>query len=241
MEYKFNIQISNDIEKYRAATFETKEPETIKWIQSFKDGETFYDIGANIGLYSLFAASLFPNSKIYAIEPMVTNFMKIIFNRDMNKFENIYPIYAALGNHTGLEKLYIPNLTFLRQGITPGASGSQIGKPEDEMGLPFEVLTSHIVQCWRLDDLIEEFKLAEPQHIKIDVDGQEEEILDGYICLDTVKSILIEWNKKKYPDLISDMERIDFTADNELNKLENHSKKRQSGEIENVIFTRMEI
>lgn len=238
MEYKFNIQISSDIEKYRASTLETKEPETIKWIQSFKDGETFYDIGANIGLYSLFAASLFPHSKIYAFEPMISNFIKIIFNRDTNKFENIIPIYAALGNHTGLDKLYIPNLTFLRQGITPGASGSQIGKAEDENGLAFEILTSHIVQCWRLDDIINKFDFDIPAHIKIDVDGQEKEILNGYPSLESVKSLLVEWNKKKYPDLISDMEKQGYTTDNEFNKLENHSKKRQSGEIENVIFVR---
>lgn len=237
MKYKFNIGMDSEIEKYRIATFESKEPETLRWIESFQDGDVFYDVGANIGLYSLFAASLYPNSIIYAIEPMITNFLKIVFNRDRNKFENINPIYGALGNHTGLEKLYIPKLTFLRQGVMPGASGSQIGKPENEIGSEYEVLTTHIVPCWRLIDLVYDFFLYRPQHIKIDVDGQEKEILEGCSFSD-VKSMLIEWNKKNNPDLISKMEKEGFTINNEFNRLENHSKNRQNGEIENVIFTR---
>ena len=38
------------ITRYRATTFFHKEPETIKWINSFKQGEIFLDVGANIGI-----------------------------------------------------------------------------------------------------------------------------------------------------------------------------------------------
>ena len=51
----------NYITKYRNDTILTKEPETIKWIQGMDKNSTFYDVGANIGLYSMIAAML--NSK----------------------------------------------------------------------------------------------------------------------------------------------------------------------------------
>jgi len=42
--------------EFRVRTLFTKEPETIAWIDSFKTGEVFWDIGANIGLYGIYAA-----------------------------------------------------------------------------------------------------------------------------------------------------------------------------------------
>ena len=46
----------NNLVKWRVKTFFTKEPDTLKWIDNFKEDEIFWDIGANIGLYSLYAA-----------------------------------------------------------------------------------------------------------------------------------------------------------------------------------------
>ena len=42
--------------RYRASTFESKEPETLAWIDGFKKNDSLLDIGANIGMYSLYAA-----------------------------------------------------------------------------------------------------------------------------------------------------------------------------------------
>lgn len=240
MKYNFNVNATSEIEQYRCATFESKEPETLKWIQSFKDGDCFYDIGANIGLYSLYCSSLYPNASVYSFEPMVSNFFKMVHNKDINKYHNMHCIYAACSSKTNLAELYIPNQTFLRQGLTPGASGSQLGKAEDESGNIFPVAAVHKVQCFALDNFIEIFKTEMPDHIKIDTDGNEADIISGFTKWENVKSILVEWNKKTNPDLIKMMENFKFTTDNEFNKLENHSKNRQAGEIENVIFTNME-
>ena len=43
------------ITRYRAVTFEDKEPETLNWIESFYPKDNFLDIGANIGIYSIYA------------------------------------------------------------------------------------------------------------------------------------------------------------------------------------------
>ena len=45
--------ITNHITQYRADTFSSKEPKTLKWIEQFEDNKCFWDVGANVGLYSL--------------------------------------------------------------------------------------------------------------------------------------------------------------------------------------------
>ena len=54
----FKLRANNWITKYRFDTFENKEPETLKWIDiNLRENDVFFDIGANIGIYSLYAAS----------------------------------------------------------------------------------------------------------------------------------------------------------------------------------------
>ena len=52
----FKFFITHEIELWRSNTILTKEPETIEWINNFKKKEILYDIGANVGIYSLFAS-----------------------------------------------------------------------------------------------------------------------------------------------------------------------------------------
>ena len=64
---------TNKTTNYRIKTFFSKEPETLQWINSFNNGDVFWDIGANVGLYSIY--SQFVNKKIetIAFEPSVLN------------------------------------------------------------------------------------------------------------------------------------------------------------------------
>lgn len=71
-----------------------------------KDGDIVFDIGANIGFFSIFSASTFPKSKVYSFEPNKENFAILCQSLDANKIQNIFPINAALGNEKGILKLY---------------------------------------------------------------------------------------------------------------------------------------
>ena len=57
---KIYFFIPNTITKYRLDTFFSKEPKTLKWIQGFNKKSIFYDIGANVGNYSIFATIMNP-------------------------------------------------------------------------------------------------------------------------------------------------------------------------------------
>ena len=88
--YKFCIP--NRINYYRAQTFATKEPDTINWIKTFKEGSVFWDVGANIGIYSCFASK---ERKTYAFEPSTFNLdilSKNIFNNNLSDKIIIVPI-----------------------------------------------------------------------------------------------------------------------------------------------------
>ncbi len=52
----FTMRNFGEVTNMRIDTFEIKEPETLNWINSFKKGDTLLDIGANVGIYSLYAA-----------------------------------------------------------------------------------------------------------------------------------------------------------------------------------------
>ena len=66
---KIKIKINSGIELWRSRAYEKKEPETLDWIDNFKKGEIFYDVGANIGVYSLYASK--KNVRCTPLNPQV--------------------------------------------------------------------------------------------------------------------------------------------------------------------------
>ena len=69
--FKAKFYTPNRVCSIRAKTFSTKEPETLKWIDSFGNGP-FMDVGANVGLYSIYFAAT-KKMPVYSIEPSFFN------------------------------------------------------------------------------------------------------------------------------------------------------------------------
>ncbi len=234
----FKMLIETPTEQYRADTFWTKEPETIEWIKTFQNGDIFYDIGANVGVYSLLGMSLHPQLVVHAMEPDRRNFNRLHENVLANHFENIACHNIAMSNYSGIDRFYV------RKAET-GASGGQIGHSKDEEGRKFDARESVWITVCSFYDFLHVFHAEEPDHIKIDVDGQEEAIIDGICSVTTkkpIKSLLVEVNplsnKKK---IICMLKKIGLKPDEALNNLENHSRIRREKEgikAENIIFTR---
>ena len=94
------LHTPNPICTYRANTFCTKEPETLDWIRSFGGIGAFFDVGANVGIFSLFHAKLF-DQKVYAFEPYSENVKMIHLSKEVNKFTQLEIIpMAALQKDT---------------------------------------------------------------------------------------------------------------------------------------------
>ena len=77
------FSIPNEICKFRVDTFSTKEPETLEWIDSMPRGSVLWDIGANVGLYTCYAAKA-RGCRVFSFEPSVFNLEMLARNIFLN-------------------------------------------------------------------------------------------------------------------------------------------------------------
>lgn len=213
---KIYLWVDSEFEyKVRLSSCE-KEPETVDWIEKvIKPGDVMYDIGANVGVYSLVAAKFFAGRvKIFALEPAFTNFTNLCKNIYINNCQDIIvPLQIALSDETVVKH-------FNYRTLTPGGSLHSLGEPLDQKGRLFKPIFKHPILCYRLDDLITQFDLPIPNHIKIDVDGNELDILRGARNLlqnKQVQSIIMEVNEDgrrgAFEDFINFLQSMGFTLD----------------------------
>ena len=168
-----------------------KEPDTVEWIETFmKPGDTFYDIGANVGAYSLIAAKAFQGAvKVFAFEPAFLNFTQLCRNVFFNDCgDTITPLSIALSEKTSLD-------SFNYHDLVPGGALHTLGEAIDYKGDRFKPIFKQAMLSFTTDDLIAQFGLPTPTHIKIDVDGIELGILKGAgrtLADNTLRSIVVE-------------------------------------------------
>lgn len=171
----------------RIKSFSTKEPITLSWIDSIPKGSVLYDIGANIGLYSIYAAKKGIN--VYSFEPSVMNIREICENVALNEALNVVVIPLPLSDQMEISQLSIgDNLE--------GASQSSFKYNVSQTGEIATKIFSYGILSFSVDKLVELNILARPDYIKLDVDGIEDRILFGAInTLKSVKSIIVEVNE----------------------------------------------
>jgi len=183
------LGVASEIEHYRATTYESKEPETLDWIESeFRTGQdVLFDIGANVGIFTLFAAAKNPVGKIFAFEPEAQNYARLCQNLVDNGVKNVTPCNFPLDEKTRYGTFYVSSLEL-------GSSMHSFGKVSDFQNSPYAAFEQGSV-AWSLDELIERFGFPIPTCIKLDVDGLEEQIIAGAkktLTHPKVRSILVE-------------------------------------------------
>ena len=192
----FKLRSNNEITKYRFNTFENKEPETLNWIDNnFKKNDIFFDIGANIGLYSLYAASKkIDNLKILSFEPEFSNLNELKFNVNDNNFNKDITIYSlAFGDKDHISYLNIND-------ITPGSALHTIDQDINK----YNVRIREGISVVSLDNFCDQLKIF-PNLIKIDIDGNEDKLLNGAKELlknKYLRSLMIELDDKKNRDMV---------------------------------------
>jgi FkbM family methyltransferase len=145
-----------------------KEPETVAWIEAHvRPGDVFYDIGANVGAYSLVADRVSGGrARVYAFEPGVFTFVQLSRNVHLNQAQGrVVPLHVALSDRSGLS-------TFSYSSVAPGAALHAVGPGSPDR---FE----QAIIAYRLDDALPALGLPQPTAIKLDVDGHEAPILRG--------------------------------------------------------------
>lgn len=223
-KHEYNFSIENELTLGRANTLFSKEPETIEWIDTFSKEDILYDIGANIGLYTIYAAV--NNSRVFAFEPEAQNYALLNKNIYLNNLsDKVTALNIALSDSYLLDKLYMPD-------FIAGGALNNFGDNKDWNKNKFEYVFKQGMISFSLDSLIKSFNIDFPNHIKIDVDGLESKIIQGALNTlkdNRLKSLLVELNDK----LPEDQELIDIIQSCGLKLLfKKHSKM-----VENSIYS----
>jgi FkbM family methyltransferase len=186
IELKFTVP--NRLCRWRADTFSSKEPETLEWIDEIPLGAIVWDIGANIGLYSVYAAKK-NKCKVWAFEPSVFNLELLARNIYLNNLTNdVCIVPFALSDKLGSSKL---QLTTTEWGGALSTFGQDFGWDGKAIKKVFEFQTVGL----SMEDALNRLAIPVPGYIKIDVDGLEHFILKGgKAILSQINEILIEIN-----------------------------------------------
>ena len=167
-----------------AHDFETSEPEMLTWIEGFAPGETLWDVGAAIGLYSMYAA--LGGVKVMAFEPKATSLGVLVEHLALNGLgDRVTPLGVAFSDNTAVLRLALATLG-------PASGGNSIESPLGHpAGLP--TVFEQGVCAYSIDTFREVFGLPAPDHLKIDVDGVEGLILRGAAkTLPLVRTVMVE-------------------------------------------------
>jgi FkbM family methyltransferase len=179
-----------DIAFNRAKWLLMKEPGTISWIDSFDRGSVFWDIGANVGVYSLYAAVM-RGCRVLAFEPGAANYQTLNRNIHMNGLDRqIQALCVCVGESTLCDFLYLHD-------INAGAALHNFGENIDYKGDRFRPAAVQGAIAVPIDVLVRQFAAPFPNYMKIDVDGNELGIVRGGVQTfrdARVRSVLVEVN-----------------------------------------------
>lgn len=140
----------------------TWEPSSTQWVlEHLCAGDTFVDVGAHVGYYTLLAAkAVGDGGRVYAFEPDPGNFALLVRNVELNGFRNVVLENKAVAARPGARRLY----------LSPNNSG------DHRLEVPGEGRASVEVEAVCLDEYLAGRRV---DFVKIDTQGAEAEVLLG--------------------------------------------------------------
>jgi FkbM family methyltransferase len=209
---------------YRGRSVLQKERLTIEWLNGFEEGAVFWDIGSNVGVFSIYAAVI-KGAEVFSFEPSLANVAVQAKNIEINGLdEHITLLPIALSDHTKIDRL---NMIATQAGNTGGQFG------QESEGVVFK----QACLGFSFDGFVEAFSPPFPTYIKIDVDGIELMILkgaDNALKRSELKSIILEADKreKNFDEIHAFLKGYGFRAE--------RSEETVPGKdtVYNIVFTR---
>lgn len=186
----------------RVCNLLVSEPETLCWLKSAPTGSELWDVGANMGIYSVYAAAIC-HLQVRAFEPEAGNFALLNRNIMLNDLGGAITSYCCgLSDHSGLTTLY-------KHHDFESSAINSVGVELDAHLKPHKAVHRQGIAVFSGDDLIAHHQLPPPAYIKIDVDGIEHLIVNGMSGLlkSSCQSLLVELNTE-LPEHQRAIERI---------------------------------
>lgn len=176
-----NLNLNDWIQKqiFYFGRYEIEKQETLFWQNLIENGNYVFDVGANIGYYTLqTAARIGDSGKVFAFEPVSITFKKLTDNISLNKFSNITAVNVAISNSPGEIELFV-------------ADEKSTGSSSVAMHVNFSGKKEK-VKSIVLDDFIVEQNIQKLDFIKIDVEGCEPFVIEGLRkSMETLKPIIL--------------------------------------------------
>ncbi len=190
-KHELLLDVSNGRLEVWARHFADTEPELLDFIDAIPDTAVYYDIGASIGHFAIYAAKRI--KRVVALEPEALNFAAASLNHFLNR-ETIAGEFTLL-NVAASDALAVEHLGINLYGAGEHTKALQRTGRAEGASSTRATLHRQPVLTFPLDELIGRFGLPQPTHLKIDVDGAESAVLTGAArCLDhqDLKQVFIE-------------------------------------------------
>lgn len=238
----FKIFTPNEILEFRANSFATKEPTTLEWMQSLEKDSILIDVGANIGIYTI-PSAMYHVKKVIAIEPEIKNYNMLLDNLKLNNIDSnkveALPLGVSTEYQNQITKIY------LTSDIT-GASCHQVGRNQNHLlqATNNNKRITKSIYCVSLSSIVKQIGTYHdgPIHIKIDVDGIEEDVCQSLFeekTISRIATLQIELNSsmKSHAELINQLSKAGFGySENQVSK-----SLRKSGDFKGfaeIVFRR---
>lgn len=160
-EAKFHVSTGMEVQRFRGLMSESEVVESV--LEEVEPEDVFYDVGANVGMYTCFVSQKVNTS--VAFEPHPENRMRLRENIELNGLENAVVRQEALSDEDGKTHLAIHGADVAGEGTHSLAT--------EEDGTTVEIETA------RADSLVNTGSCPSPDVVKIDVEGAELSVLQG--------------------------------------------------------------
>jgi FkbM family methyltransferase len=208
---KLQYAVPNTMTLWRVQSLLTKEPCTIEWLNTIAADEVLLDCGANVGMYTVFAAVV-RGARVYAFEPESQNYALLcrnIVGNDLSGKVTAWP--CALSDETKFDRIHLSQ-------FSAGGSCHSFGDNRDfqlkQVDFPF--VQGSIATT--IDKLVADHVMPAPNHIKIDVDGFEHKVVAGAAAAlkhPSLRSLIIEINPAlpEHQAMIQQLQAAGFSYD----------------------------
>lgn len=134
-------------------------------VEEFQSNDTFFDVGANYGFYSCFAASVLVPDQVYAFEPYPANIPRLRANHKLNETTNINIVEKALIDEN-------TNVAFDPPSRYRTITGTSSIRSDVKNGYMVKAITGDLFCQYE--------EVSSPSVLKIDVEGAEMKVIKGF-------------------------------------------------------------
>jgi FkbM family methyltransferase len=187
-----------------------------KWIsQELDNHDTFIDVGANVGYYTMLAAQ--HGLKTYAVEPQRNLCEMIKLSLEANRLKNVNVVNLALSDHRGMMNLVVPT------GHSGGASFVEQDSLYPENNVNYTVSSVDVSTLNYAFPTVNQKIL-----VKIDAEGAEPLIIDGaeeFLAANQVTAVL-EWSSPRWKRPVKFAEKLREISSSPLAVIDYHGNER---------------